>query len=207
MRCGLSFRHAHFPLAQISMLSGEFFDLLHRSVKRARGDESRPFGGIQMILSGDFHQLPAIPPRFGMAAPAAGAFTGRGHAYQSDAWHELRLQYCFLSGNRRAGGDADFAALLGRVRRGEATEADANLLNSRAPDMGGGCAGAGGGRGGFSMASSVIVKQAREALENPVAVMPMNEQVNGQLLYPKPESVNPGPCLSLNTQTLIRKVC
>ena len=168
-----------FICVQISMISGEFFDLLQRAVKRARGEESRPFGGIQIILSGDFHQLPSIPPRFGMSAPAAGVFTGRGHAFQSDAWHALRLQYCFLSGNRRAGGDAEFAAILGRVRRGEATEADANLLNTRAPDLEGDGVGGGlGGRGGFATASSVMCKQAKEALENPVTVMPMNEQVN-----------------------------
>jgi hypothetical protein len=161
------------------MISGEFFDLLQRAVKRARGEESRPFGGIQIILSGDFHQLPSIPPRFGMSAPTPGVFTGRGHAFQSDAWHSLRLQYCFLSGNRRACGDAEFAEILGRVRRGEATEADANMLNTRAPDLTVDGAGGGGGvsRGGFATASSVMSKQSKEALENPVTVMPMNEQV------------------------------
>ena len=46
-------------LDEISMLSAEFFDKLER-IARIIKNKDEPFGGIQLILSGDFvsyHQL------------------------------------------------------------------------------------------------------------------------------------------------------
>jgi len=45
--------------AQISMVDGEMLDCLEavaREVRRCR----RPFGGLQLVLTGDFHQLPPV---------------------------------------------------------------------------------------------------------------------------------------------------
>jgi ATP-dependent DNA helicase PIF1 len=47
---------------EISMLSPELFDKLEVVARSLRRD-SRPFGGIQLILSGDFFQLPNISQR------------------------------------------------------------------------------------------------------------------------------------------------
>lgn len=44
---------------EISMLSLKLFDLLNELGKLLRGN-SRPFGGIQLIFSGDFFQLPPV---------------------------------------------------------------------------------------------------------------------------------------------------
>lgn len=44
---------------EISMLSASFFEKLDRIGRSIRRD-SRPFGGIQLILSGDFFQLPPV---------------------------------------------------------------------------------------------------------------------------------------------------
>lgn len=44
---------------EISMLSPALFDKLEAIARRVRHDE-RPFGGIQLILSGDFLQLPTV---------------------------------------------------------------------------------------------------------------------------------------------------
>ncbi len=38
------------------MLDGKLFDLLEHVAQRVRGS-SQPFGGLQLILSGDFHQV------------------------------------------------------------------------------------------------------------------------------------------------------
>jgi hypothetical protein len=42
------------------MLRGVFFHRLERIAREIRLD-NRPFGGIQLILSGDFLQLPPVP--------------------------------------------------------------------------------------------------------------------------------------------------
>ena len=44
---------------EISMLSSTIFDLLSKVGSRIRND-NRPFGGIQLILCGDFFQLPPV---------------------------------------------------------------------------------------------------------------------------------------------------
>lgn len=44
---------------EISMLAGEFFDKVEYVARKIREDE-RPFGGIQVVLCGDFLQLPPV---------------------------------------------------------------------------------------------------------------------------------------------------
>lgn len=51
-------------LDEVSMVSGEFFDNLSHVVSEIRGDP-RPFGGIQLVVCGDFLQLSPIKPRKG----------------------------------------------------------------------------------------------------------------------------------------------
>jgi ATP-dependent DNA helicase PIF1 len=41
------------------MLAGEFFDKVEYVARKIREDE-RPFGGIQVVLCGDFLQLPPV---------------------------------------------------------------------------------------------------------------------------------------------------
>ncbi len=42
------------------MMDGRLFDALEGIARRVRGSTA-PFGGIQLILSGDFHQVPCVP--------------------------------------------------------------------------------------------------------------------------------------------------
>lgn len=61
-------RDAHIP-DEISMVRGVFFHRLERIAREIRGDP-RPFGGIQLILSGDFLQLPPVPGMFRSVLPS-----------------------------------------------------------------------------------------------------------------------------------------
>lgn len=40
------------------MMDGRLFDVLEAVARRVRGSQA-PFGGVQLILSGDFHQVGA----------------------------------------------------------------------------------------------------------------------------------------------------
>lgn len=42
------------------MLSGEIFDKLNIIGQRARDNSNELFGGLQLVLCGDFYQLPPI---------------------------------------------------------------------------------------------------------------------------------------------------
>ncbi len=43
---------------EVSMVSAEFLEQLEQSARQLRGSTA-PFGGIQLVLSGDFFQLRA----------------------------------------------------------------------------------------------------------------------------------------------------
>lgn len=45
---------------EISMVDGELFDKLER-IARLIKNNGRPFGGIQLVITGDFFQLPPVP--------------------------------------------------------------------------------------------------------------------------------------------------
>jgi ATP-dependent DNA helicase PIF1 len=45
---------------EISMVDGDLFDKLE-GIARAMRNNGRPFGGIQLVITGDFFQLPPVP--------------------------------------------------------------------------------------------------------------------------------------------------
>ena len=77
--------------------------------KAIRGN-LKPFGGIQVILSGDFFQLPPI---------------GRNEetskekfAFMSQAWLDAQFNICYITEQHRQQKD-DLNVLLNEIRKGE----------------------------------------------------------------------------------------
>ena len=107
---------------EISMLSGEMFDRLSEHFGIIREDTTKPFGGLQVVVFGDFLQLQPIPKlgvnnsRLKAVCPAM--MLDRGLCFQSFTWDMLELTFCELKKVFRQE-DEKFANLLSRVRRGE----------------------------------------------------------------------------------------
>lgn len=101
---------------EISMMHDFLLDMINEICKVVR-DDQRPFGGLQVVLSGDFAQLPPV----NRADSRQGAF-----AYRSKAWAELNPEICYLRTQRRQEDDALVEILNamreGRVRRHHAEE-------------------------------------------------------------------------------------
>ena len=61
-------------LVSVSMVDGDLFDKLAHIAKRFKRKPDKPFGGIQLIMTGDFFQLPPVTkmgqPKFAFEAPA-----------------------------------------------------------------------------------------------------------------------------------------
>ncbi|OPJ77460.1 hypothetical protein AV530_007769 [Patagioenas fasciata monilis] len=49
----------HLIVYEISMVDGKFFDRLEAAARAVR-KRDEPFGGIQLIICGDFSQLPLV---------------------------------------------------------------------------------------------------------------------------------------------------
>ena len=106
---------------EISMLSGEMFDRLSEHFGIIREDTTKPFGGLQVVVFGDFLQLQPIPKlrcnsRLKAVCPAM--MLDRGLCFQSFTWDMLEFTFCELKKVFRQE-DEIFANLLSRVRRGE----------------------------------------------------------------------------------------
>ena len=103
---------------EVSMLNGRTLDFLDFLCKRLRRDP-RPFGGIQMIVTGDFLQLPPV--------------TKTGHydwAFESRAWRGAGFKVIHLTKIHRQD-DAEFVHALSEFRFGRVEGANARLLRSR----------------------------------------------------------------------------
>ena len=107
---------------EISMISAPVFDLINELLKAVRQDE-RPFGGLQLILFGDFLQLPPVN-RDGQLA------NDYQFCFQSNAWRELNPKPIMLKTVFRQE-DKDFVKLLNNIRFGKIDEDDILTLKSR----------------------------------------------------------------------------
>ncbi|MFN7039262.1 MAG: DEAD/DEAH box helicase [Alphaproteobacteria bacterium] len=105
---------------EISMISAETFDLLNEVLQNIRGN-NKAFGGIQLIILGDFLQLPPIQ-NFETRT--------RQYCFQSKAWEEANFHTFYLQEIFRQK-NSDFAELLHRMRIGTLNEEDINILKTR----------------------------------------------------------------------------
>jgi len=104
---------------EISMLDARAFSLVERMCRHVRGGTSIPFGGLQVVLVGDFFQLPPVSK--GEAAR---------FAFESPAWDALRPIVCYLSEQHRQE-DAVFLDILSAIRRDKVTESHLRSVRGR----------------------------------------------------------------------------
>ncbi|XP_053550048.1 ATP-dependent DNA helicase PIF1 [Bombina bombina] len=100
----------HLIIDEISMVEGEFFDKLEAVARAVRGRDE-PFGGIQLIVCGDFLQLP----------PVTQASSQTKFCFQARSWRKCLHLNMELTEVRRQT-DKAFIALLQAVRLGRCTE-------------------------------------------------------------------------------------
>lgn len=104
---------------EVSMLSAETLSMVDVICRTIRGNPEA-FGGLQVILVGDFFQLPPIAKS---GAPAH-------FAYQSPSWKALKLITCYLSEQHRQD-DAGLLSLLSAIRLNKVNEEHHETLRSR----------------------------------------------------------------------------
>lgn len=95
--------------------------MIDRVVQMIRRD-GRPFGGLQVVLVGDFFQLPPIM--------SSQWNSNKRFAFASKAWKELDLAICYLHTQHRQEDD-DFTVVLNELRKWQATDESIALLRTR----------------------------------------------------------------------------
>ncbi len=104
---------------EVSMISPEIFSSMDK-ILRAFKHASQPFGGVQVVISGDFFQLP----------PVSKVFKEKRFAWQSPAWKDLELKTCYLEQKFRQDDDT-LIQILDEIRSGNVSEFSHTVFNSR----------------------------------------------------------------------------
>lgn len=105
---------------EISMFDAPRLDAVDSVLRKIRNND-KPFGGIQIVLSGDFFQLPPITRD---QAPVQFAF-------QSQVWERMDdLVVCYLDFVYRQTDDP-LLGILQEIRTGELTDGSVELLQAR----------------------------------------------------------------------------
>lgn len=108
---------------EISMLNIRVFEYIDKVLRLVR-EEDAPFGGIQLILFGDFFQLPPVEKE-----------TEELHyCFESPVWSELNLKNILLKENHRQN-EENFIKALSDMRTNSLTAEDIELLGSRNSDF------------------------------------------------------------------------
>ena len=108
---------------EVSMLSLKLFDALNQIGKAIRGN-NRPFGGIQLVFSGDFYQLPPVGNKEDINTTR--------FCFESDDWNSIFHRDCqiqLIKIFRQK--EASYTSLLNQVREGKIKRKSYELLLSR----------------------------------------------------------------------------
>lgn len=104
---------------EISMLHASQFDLINQ-ICQAFLKSARPFGGLQVVCSGDFFQLPPI---------SRGRITK--FVSQSWSWKTMDMKICHLEEQYRQQKEDDLFNLLNHIRNNEVEKACQILIEKR----------------------------------------------------------------------------
>ena len=105
---------------EVSMLHHFRLDLVDTLVRRFKRD-NRPFGGMQVVLCGDFFQLPPVSRQGEREAH---------FIYHSDAWKTLDPTICYLHEQHRQT-DQNHTNILNEIRRNDVSKSTYEHLQSR----------------------------------------------------------------------------
>lgn len=109
---------------EVSMLSPKLFESID-ALLRAFKFSTDPFGGVQIILVGDFFQLP----------PISRSDSERRFIFQTEVWDDLDLSTCYLNTSYRHEENGKLLHILNEIRSGNVSEDSMNHFRGRYKKM------------------------------------------------------------------------
>lgn len=105
---------------EVSMLHHFRLDLIDWICRQMKRNE-KPFGGMQIVLSGDFFQLPPV---------TRGELVEPEFAYKAESWLASKFTICHLSEQHRQK-DNVYLSILNQIRENRVNKKTVELLKSR----------------------------------------------------------------------------
>lgn len=109
---------------EVSMLTPELFERLDEIGRALRKQPNKPFGGLQLVLVGDFCQLPPV------SKDMSGAEVELRFVFESDLWANTVDTVVLLNKIWRQA-DPVYQKILGEVRFGEISKESEEILKGR----------------------------------------------------------------------------
>ena len=105
---------------EIYMVRGDLFWAIDHRLRQiaTNGDKKKPFGGKQIILVGDFFQLPPVVKSEEEERVLIETFGGI-FAFQTKTWDMANFKCCCLKTIHRQSNDALFLSILNHIRHNE----------------------------------------------------------------------------------------
>ena len=107
---------------EVSMLHDFRLDMVDEICRNVRDKDDVPFGGIQIVLCGDFFQLPPIN---------RGDSRAGGFVVTSNVWQELQPIVCYLDEQHRQDESDELLEILSAMRSGDIRRNHAETLLAR----------------------------------------------------------------------------
>ncbi|CAH2093009.1 unnamed protein product [Euphydryas editha] len=101
----------HLIIDEISMVDGTYFEKLEAVARHVRKND-KPFGGIQLILCGDFLQLPPVVDK---------GKSSKRFCFQTSCWEKC-IELCFELKEVHRQTDKEFISILNNIRIGRVTK-------------------------------------------------------------------------------------
>lgn len=116
----------YLVIDEVSMLSAQFLAQISKRLGIATGKQALPFGGLNVIFTGDFGQLPPVKLKAlydHRLLDCIGQNQGQSEYGQDELngaylWRQVTEVIC-LKKNMRSAADPEYAALVGRIRVGK----------------------------------------------------------------------------------------
>ncbi len=105
---------------EVSMLHHFRLDMIEWICRQFKRSE-RPFGGMQIIVCGDFFQLPPV---------TRGQTTESEFAYKAESWERSKFTVCYLSEQHRQE-DGHYLNILNDIRENKVSSKTHEMLQSR----------------------------------------------------------------------------
>lgn len=128
-------------LDEVSMVDGDLFDKLEAIARQIRNN-GRPFGGIQLVVTGDFFQLPPVPDHGRVAKFAFDAATWKTTIEHTIALHHVFRQkdpgeFSILHNpNFTTDKTTVFAGMLNEMREGRLQQSSINAFRNLSRPLG-----------------------------------------------------------------------
>lgn len=107
---------------EVSMLSAGVLSMVDEVARAARHEPEHAFGGMQVVLVGDFFQLPPV-------SRGETAF-----AFESPSWKKLNPIVCYLDEQHRQD-DPAFLSILGAIRAGDWDHTHVSSITAREAEL------------------------------------------------------------------------